>query len=71
MTAFLTQVVNEEHRPSLKSDCPQPYFQLVSSCLQSDPHSRPSFGQIASAVYGVNEGGKNGKGGGEREMEEE
>ena len=41
-------------RPSLKSDCPQPYIQLVQMCLQSDPHSRPSFEQIASTVFGVN-----------------
>ena len=53
VTAFLTQVVNQGHRPSLKPDCPQPYVQLVSSCLQSDPHSRPSFSEISSSVYGV------------------
>ena len=53
VTAFLTQVVNQEHRPTLKPDCPQPYVQLVSSCLQSDPHSRPSFSEISSSVYGV------------------
>ena len=41
-------------RPSLQSDCPQPYIQLVQSCLQSDPHSRPSFEQISSTVFGVN-----------------
>ena len=41
-------------RPSLRSDCPQPYIQLVQMCLQSDPHSRPSFEQISSSVFGVN-----------------
>ena len=51
---FLTQITNQGHRPSLKSDCPQPYMQLVSACLQSDPHSRPSFEEISSTVFGVN-----------------
>ena len=46
-------IVESGIRPSLKPDCPQPYVQLVSSCLQSDPHYRPSFEQIASAVFGV------------------
>ena len=43
VTAFLKEIVNQGHRPSLKGDCPQPYTQLVAACLQSDPHSRPSF----------------------------
>ena len=46
-------IVERGVRPSLKSDCPQPYVQLVSSCLQSDPHSRPSFSEISRSVYGV------------------
>ena len=46
-------VIDGNLRPSLKSDCPQPYVQLVSSCLQSDPHSRPSFSEISRSVYGV------------------
>ena len=54
VTEFLTQVVNQGHRPSLKPDCPQPYIQLVSACLQSDPHSRPSFEEISKTVFGVN-----------------
>ena len=41
-------------RPSLKQDCPQPYIQLVKMCLLTDPHSRPSFEEIASTVFGVN-----------------
>ena len=47
-------IVESGVRPSLSSDCPQPYIQLVSACLQSDPHSRPSFDEIASSVFGVN-----------------
>ena len=53
VTEFLAQGVNQGHRPSLKSDCPQPYIQLVSACLQSDPHSRPSFHVISKIVFGV------------------
>ena len=53
VTEFLTRVVNQGHRPSLKSDCPQPYTQLVAACLQSDPHSRPSFDEISRVVFGV------------------
>ena len=51
---FLFKITNGGHRPSLQPDCPQPYIQLVSACLQSDPHSRPSFDEIASSVFGVN-----------------
>jgi serine/threonine protein kinase len=51
---FLTRITNQEHRPSLKPDCPQPYIQLVQACLQSDPHSRPSFDEISKTVFGVN-----------------
>ena len=47
-------ITEQNLRPSLKSDCPQPYMQLVSACLQSDPHSRPSFEEISSTVFGVN-----------------
>ena len=47
-------IVESGVRPSLGSDCPQPYIQLVSACLQSDPHSRPSFDEICSSVFGVN-----------------
>ena len=54
VTEFLTRITNQEHRPSLKPDCPQPYIQLVSACLQSDPHSRPSFEQISKSVFGIN-----------------
>jgi len=54
VTEFITRIVNQEHRPSLKSDCPQPYIQLVSACLQSNPHSRPSFDEISKTVFGVN-----------------
>ena len=54
VTEFLTRITNQEHRPSLKPDCPQPYIQLVSTCLQSDPHSRPSFDEISKTVFGVN-----------------
>ena len=54
VTEFLTRITNQEHRPSLKPDCPQPYIQLVSACLQSDPHSRPSFDEISKTVFGVN-----------------
>ena len=48
-----SQIVEGHLRPSLKSDCPQPYIQLVSACLQSDPHSRPSFDEISRTVFGV------------------
>ena len=54
VTEFLTRITNQEHRPSLKPDCPQPYIQLVSACLQSNPHSRPSFDEISKTVFGVN-----------------
>ena len=54
VTEFLTQVANQGHRPSLKPGCPQPYIQLVAACLQSDPHSRPSFDEISRTVFGVN-----------------
>jgi serine/threonine protein kinase len=54
VTEFLTRITNQEHRPSLKQDCPRPYIQLVTACLQSNPHSRPSFDEIASTVFGVN-----------------
>ena len=48
-----SQIVECHLRPSLKSDCPQPYIQLVQMCLQSDPHSRPSFDEISKTVFGV------------------
>ena len=53
VTEFLTKITNQGHRPSLKPGCPQPYIQLVTACLQSDPHSRPSFDEISRTVFGV------------------
>ena len=47
-------IVESGLRPSLKPDCPQPYIQLVQMCLQSNPHSRPSFDEISKTVFGVN-----------------
>ena len=44
-------IVESNVRPSLKPDCPQPYIQLVSACLQSNPHSRPSFDEICKNVF--------------------
>ena len=51
---FFRGVVESGVRPSLKPDCPQPYIQLVQMCLQSNPHSRPSFDEISKSVFGVN-----------------
>ena len=51
---FFKGVTNGSVRPSLKPDCPQAYIQLVRMCLQSDPHSRPSFDEISRTVFGVN-----------------
>ena len=48
-----SQIVGGDVRPSLRTDCPQPYIQLVSACLQADPHSRPSFDEISKTVFGV------------------
>ena len=38
-------------RPSIQSECPQSYFNLLSACLVEDPHSRPSFDEIFKNVF--------------------
>ena len=53
-TELFRGVTDGSIRPSLKPDCPQPYIQLVQMCLQSDPHSRPSFDEISKSVFGIN-----------------
>ena len=53
-TSALFKSISEKGlRPSIQSECPQSYFNLASACLQSDPHSRPSFDEISSTVFEV------------------
>ena len=48
---LLSGITNRGLRPEIQSDCPQSYVQLVTACLQQDPHSRPSFDEICKSVF--------------------
>ena len=45
------RIVEEGLRPCIGSDCPQSYLNLSQACIVSDPHSRPSFGEICEKVF--------------------
>ncbi|KAF0688686.1 Aste57867_19715 [Aphanomyces stellatus] len=45
-TAFTNKVVAGSLRPKLSPECPPVIVQIVKSCLQLDPHLRPSSGRI-------------------------
>lgn len=45
------QAVASGLRPTLPSDCPKGYAELIQKCWASDPCDRPNFDNIASALY--------------------
>ena len=48
---IIVSVAKQGLRPSIQSECPQSYFNLASTCLLQDPHSRPSFDEICKNVF--------------------
>ena len=46
-------VIEQNLRPTLRNDCPQPYINLANACWQQEPHKRPSFDDISHTVFGV------------------
>ena len=49
---LISHIVDEQLRPSVKSDCPQSYLNLLSACWTEDPHKRPSFDEMCEFVFG-------------------
>ena len=48
---LLSDITSRGVRPTISSECPQSYFNLLSACLVQDPHSRPSFDEICQNVF--------------------
>ena len=48
---LLSDITTRGLRPTVESECPQSYFNLLSACLVQDPHSRPSFDEICKSVF--------------------
>ena len=46
-------IIEQNLRPTLRNDCPQPYINLANACWQQDPHKRPSFDDISHTVFGA------------------
>ena len=46
-------IIEQNLRPTLRNDCPQPYINLANACWQQDPHQRPSFDDISHTVFEV------------------
>jgi serine/threonine protein kinase len=45
--------VREGHRPSVPSDCPPAYSDLMTRCWHASPSSRPSADSVVRAVEGM------------------
>lgn len=43
-------VLNKDHRPEIPMWCPPSLTALIKACVEKDPHSRPTFTQIISAL---------------------
>lgn len=43
-------VLNKDHRPEIPIWCPPSLTALIRACVEKDPHSRPTFTQIISAL---------------------
>lgn len=43
-------VLNKNNRPEIPEWCPQPLRALIENCVEKNPHSRPTFSQILSAI---------------------
>ncbi len=49
MMEFINAVVRDGLRPSVRTDCPAAWVQMMKTCWGTDPHSRPTFAQIVEA----------------------